>query len=75
MIHFQSRVIQVKSYGLCSDFSLFFLFFMLHFIYFIGFPTTEGEEFCCRSSISSAVKRKIAHFVNKVSNFEQTFLT
>ena len=42
---------------------------MLHFIYFNGFLTIGGEKLCCGSSISRVVKRKIVHFVNKVSNF------
>ena len=46
---------------------------MLHFIHVNGFLTTGGEEFCSPSSINRVVERKIVHFVNKVSNFEQTF--
>ena len=46
---------------------------MFHSIYFNDFLTTAGEEFCCPSSISGVVQGKIVHFVNKVSDFAQTF--
>ena len=54
------------------------MYFVRGFLCFISFAlnvflTTEGEEFFCPSSISSAVKGKIVHFVNKVSNLAQTF--
>lgn len=44
---------------------------MFQFIYFNGFLTTADKEFCCPSSISEVIKRKIVHFVHKVSDFIQ----
>ena len=55
-------------------FSVFVCLFVLmfHFIYFNSFLITRGER-CCPCNISRVAKKKIAHFVNKVSSFAHTF--